>query len=114
MPLFRKEVIYMFVGSNTLSTNSGLAAIVSSESTLLAAENYLRRNITIQNTSTVAALIKLGDNAQSTDYNFILGADTTLKSGNGGNIEMKTWKGSISSITLSTGTHYVVVAEEVE
>ena len=101
-------------GTRSLSTCSGLTAINSSESVLLAVENFNRINITIQNTSTVAALIKLGGSAASTSYNFVLGAETTLKSGTGGSIEMSTWKGSLYGITLSTGSHYLAVTEEVE
>ena len=101
-------------GTRSLSAYSGLTAINSSESVLLAVENFNRINITIQNTSTAAALIKLRESASSTSYNFVLGADTTLKSGNGGNIKLLTWKGSLYGVTLSTGSHYLAVTEEIE
>lgn len=102
-------------GTRSLSAYSGLTAINSSESVLLAAEDFSRISITLQNTSTVAVAIKLGSSdAGSTSYHFVLGADTTLKSGNGGNAELSKWKGSVYGIALSTGSHYFAVNEEVE
>lgn len=105
----------MLFGTRSLSSYTGLAAINSSESVLIAAEDFNRLGITLQNASTGVVAVKLGSSdAGSTSYNFILGADTTLRSGNGGSVTLDIWKGSLYAISLTTGSHYLSVTEEVE
>jgi hypothetical protein len=99
---------------NTLdkTDNAPAAAPVTVDSTengvVIVKKNNKRKSVTLQNTGTVACLIRFGGNPSATAYNLILSGGAVAKDGTGGSITIREFTGEIKGITESGSTTIAV------
>ena len=79
--------------------------------TVIAIANPARLSITLQNNGTEPCLIRLGGNPSITAYNMVLGADSGIRKGCGGNAVITEYCGEIKGIT-EANTTVISVTEE--
>jgi len=94
--------------SSVVPTSTPVTVDDAEGGTSLIAANPDRLSVTLQNVGIVPCLICLGDDASDSNYSAVLAADTDIRAGKGGVIEIRDYLGSISGITEADSTDIAV------